>query len=268
MKKYLLLSLTAALLSACGTATKINADGSPNGELHWPDPEEVEFEHGKGTFPNLENLSKIRAGMSRDQLYDLIGRPHFTEGFHVREWNYLFYFNTPGLGTDGVSTCEYKVLFDKDLLGQNYYWRPIDPVDGFCPPSGEKKGIYTLNADALFAFDRSDLQAINAKGREELQHLADELKTFAEVRHITITGHTDRLGDDAYNAGLSLRRAETIKAYLVSEGLPAAKISAQGMGENNPVVQCSEINRQSLIACLAPNRRVEVAVDGYGILAK
>lgn len=265
MKKQFAMIGLAVLLTACA-GTKLNADGSPNGELHWPDPQDVEFEHGKGTFPNLENLSKIRAGMSRDQLYDLIGRPHFTEGFHVREWNYLFYFNTPNLGTDGVSTCEYKVLFDKDLLAQNYYWKPIDPVDGFCPPSGKKQDTYTLSADALFAFDRSDLDAVNAKGHAELQNLARELKQFVEINQITITGHTDRLGDAQYNRQLSQRRAESVREYLIGEGIPADKIKTQGMGENNPVQSCSQSKRHELIACLAPNRRVEVMVDGYANL--
>src|SRR3546814_7157598 len=46
-----------------------------------------------GTYPNVDNLRAIAPGMTKDQLYDLIGRPHFHEGvFGVREWNYLFNF--------------------------------------------------------------------------------------------------------------------------------------------------------------------------------
>lgn len=265
MKKHLAIMAAAVLLTACA-GTKLNADGSPKGDLHWPDPKKVAFEKGKGTFPNLENLGNVRPGMSRDQLYDLLGRPHFTEGFHVREWNYLFYFNTPGQGTDGVSTCVYKVLFDKDLVAQHYYWNAVDPTDGVCPPTVKKQGSYSLSADALFAFDRSDLQSVNAQGRAELDHLAQELKQFSEINAVSVSGHTDRLGDEAYNQALSQARADSVRDYLIAAGLPAEKISAQGMGESSPVKSCAQQNRRALIDCLAPNRRVEVKVDGYGVI--
>ena len=67
-----------------------------------------------------------------------------------------------------------------------------------------------------------------------------------------------------YNQGLSQRRAETVRNYLVQSGVPANLVTSQGMGETQPVVQCDNANRAELIRCLAPNRRVEVTVDGSG----
>jgi len=84
---------------------------------------------------------------------------------------------------------------------------------------------------------------------------------------ITVEGHTDRLGSPAYNQKLSLQRAESVKSYLVTPGgIDAAKISAVGKGESVPVTKPGECkgNKPSpkLIACLQPDRRVEVEVIG------
>ena len=77
-----------------------------------------------------------------------------------------------------------------------------------------------------------------------------------------MTGHTDRLGSQAYNEKLSLARADAVRDYLISKGVPKDKIEAIGMGEKQPVVQCDQKNRKELIACLQPNRRVDVEVKG------
>src|SRR3546814_1604081 len=75
-----------------------------------------------GTYPNVDNLRAIAPGMTKDQLYDLIGRPHFHEGvFGVREWNYLFHFRD----ADGnASACQYQVRFDADALVASTHWKP------------------------------------------------------------------------------------------------------------------------------------------------
>ncbi len=263
MKKNLTILAIVSLLMACASTTPINNDGSPTGELNWPDPKDVQWDHETGTFPNLENLGKIRPNMSRDQLYDLIGRPHFTEGFHVREWTYLFHFNTPNVGTNGVSTCEYKVLFDTDLRAQNYYWKPIDPAEGTCPPAlapkGKVKKVFTLSADTLFAFDKSDLSHMT-KGRAELDDMISKIRDMGQVNALELRGYTDYLGSGAYNQNLSQHRVETVRRYLRDNGL-SVPISAYGYGESYPVASCDRnLNRNELIRCLAPNRRVEVEV--------
>jgi len=58
---------------------------------------------------------------------------------------------------------------------------------------------------------------------------------------------------------LSRRRAEAVKSYLVKQGVAAGRLSAVAKGERDPVVRCSDKDRAALIACLEPNRRVEVA---------
>ncbi|MBS1174400.1 MAG: ompA 1 [Burkholderiaceae bacterium] len=122
-----------------------------------------------------------------------------------------------------------------------------------------------MGADALFAFDRGGLSDLNPKGKYDLDNLATQLKQFDQLNSVKITGHTDYLGSDAYNLRLSEQRAQTVRQYLFSKGLPVSKMMAVGMGESQPVKQCANTgNRSALIACLQPNRRVEVEVDGSG----
>ena len=83
---------------------------------------------------------------------------------------------------------------------------------------------------------------------------------------VLVTGHTDRIGTQQYNQKLSERRADAVRDYLVSKGVPSDKIETLGMGKTQPVpgVVCNQKALKELIACLAPNRRVEVEVKGEG----
>ena len=259
-------------LSACSSLSKVKADGSTDQPI-WPKWDRVTFNKTRGTFPDLGSLKQVRAGLTKDELYYLLGRPHYGEMWRPREWNYLFHFHTPGQGTNGVTTCQFKVLFDKNMLSNETYWRAVDPENAICPPQQpapaepmqQQHHRYTLSADVLFAFDRSSEQDLQLRGREELNELAAQLRSFEQLNSITVIGHTDYLGSDAYNQNLSQQRAETVRRYLAAQGLPADKIRAVGMGETQPVKQCDNNgSRNQLIACLQPNRRVEIQVDGYG----
>lgn len=123
-----------------------------------------------------------------------------------------------------------------------------------------KPEILTLKGDTLFRFDGSSTEQMLPGGRAELNRLADELKSRGSDARMRVVGHTDRLGSDSYNLALSQRRAETVRNYLIGQGIPADNITATGMGESQPVVQCAETARSALVACLQPNRRVEVEV--------
>ena len=110
----------------------------------------------------------------------------------------------------------------------------------------------TFSAAALFEFDKSVLKA---QGKAELDALLLKLKSLNWTT-MTVVGHTDSMGPAAYNQGLSERRADSVKSYLVSQGLPAAAIQASGLGESAPLVDnATAVGR-------ARNRRVEVVVQG------
>ena len=121
----------------------------------------------------------------------------------------------------------------------------------------------SFSADSLFAFDASE---VGPDGKRALDQLARELNS-TQFEVITVEGHTDRLGAPAYNQQLSTRRAEAVKAYLVSAGgINANKISAVGKGESAPVTRPGDCQGgqalAKLIACLQADRRVDVDVTG------
>ena len=122
------------------------------------------------------------------------------------------------------------------------------------PPLAPRFEKYTLSATELFGFDSAELRMPQAK----LDEIASALGRHAEVNDIVITGYTDRIGASAYNQKLSERRAVAVKTYLASKGVDVARLKAQGKGEADPVVTCTDKQLPALIKCLEPNRRVEV----------
>ncbi len=129
------------------------------------------------------------------------------------------------------------------------------------PPPPPAPTKVTLSADSLFEFGKA---TVTPSGKQALDKLAADLRgTSFEV--VTVTGHTDRIGSHANNMKLSTRRAEAIQNYLVtSAGIPAEKIAAKGTNGSDPVTKPGECKgkkvTQKLIACLQPDRRVEVEV--------
>ena len=108
----------------------------------------------------------------------------------------------------------------------------------------------TFESGLLFDFD-SD--RIRPDAAANFQELARSLNKFGNS-NLLIVGHTDSQGDDAYNMGLSQRRANAASAYLQSQGVPASRISTSGRGESEPVAtNDTEAGKQL-------NRRVEVAI--------
>lgn len=121
----------------------------------------------------------------------------------------------------------------------------------------------TLSADSLFGFDKS---AVSPQGRQQLDAFAAQLKAL-HYEFVTVTGHTDRLGEQVYNQRLSQRRAQAVGDYLqTSAGIPADKLLVRGQNGANPVTQASDCigtrATKALIACLAPDRRVDLEVTG------
>ncbi|EDW2052366.1 porin OmpA [Salmonella enterica subsp. enterica] len=122
---------------------------------------------------------------------------------------------------------------------------------------------FTLKSDVLFNFNKSTLKP---EGQQALDQLYSQLSNLdPKDGSVVVLGFTDRIGSDAYNQGLSEKRAQSVVDYLISKGIPSDKISARGMGESNPVTgnTCDNVKpRAALIDCLAPDRRVEIEVKG------
>lgn len=110
----------------------------------------------------------------------------------------------------------------------------------------------TLDTDAYFDFDKSELKP---DGRRKLDELANRLSGM-QLEVVVATGHTDAIGTRKYNEGLSMRRAQAVRAFLAEKGLAVDKIFTSGKGEMQPVA--SNKTREGR----AKNRRVEVEMVG------
>jgi len=116
-------------------------------------------------------------------------------------------------------------------------------------PTSEK---VTFAADAFFDFDKSVLKP---EGRAKLDDLVSKMGGL-NLEVIIAVGHTDAVGSDAYNQGLSIRRSEAVKAYLVSKGVERNRVYTEGKGEKQPVADNKTTEGR------AKNRRVEIEVVG------
>jgi OmpA-OmpF porin, OOP family len=258
------LVLTAGLLAACRSHAPA-AEGPPEATaVHFPEASKASLK--EGIYPDVADLRRFAPGMSKRQLYTLLGTPHFNEGmWGVREWNYLFNFRT-AQGAE-YFTCQFQVRFDSKGIAQAGYWKPescaavLEPPRPPAPPPPPAPAPLPeqplrLSADALFGFDSA---VLSAEGQHAVQGILAQVREAAQVQSIRVTGYTDRIGSASYNQRLSQRRAEAVRTALVQGGVPASAISAEGRGAAEPIVQCEQRSRRELIACLAPNRRVQIA---------
>jgi OmpA-OmpF porin, OOP family len=123
----------------------------------------------------------------------------------------------------------------------------------------------TLDADTLFDFDKATLRPA---GRDTLDTFMGQLKDITPETIMAI-GHADRIGTDRYNQHLSEQRVATVKAYMVSKGVDANRIYTEGKGETQPVTKagdCAGPKSAKVIACLQPDRRVDIEVIGTRIV--
>ena len=127
---------------------------------------------------------------------------------------------------------------------------PAPPPPPPAPPVAASKVTYA--ADAFFDFDKSVLKP---EGKAKLDDLISKVKGI-NLEVMIAVGHTDSIGSDAYNQKLSVRRAEAVKAYLVSKGIEKNRVYTEGKGEKQPVADNKTKEGR------AKNRRVEIEVVG------
>ena len=262
MKKILLVVLAVAgmlFLQGCTTksSTKVPRNGiMTKDEVTFPKPEKSIYKKALGV--NLENIRKIEVGMSKDEIRKLIGVPHFSAGLaYVVEWDYLF--NLKEKAGDKDMICQYKVVYDFDTYkAASLFWNTKECED-FVNKIKKTQSI-ELSSDFLFKFASANL---NKNGKNEISNLVNKFGK-ENIKTIFVVGHTDLIGSDESNLILSQKRANSVKNEFIKNGILGSKITTSGAGESEPVKECdSNLAKNKLIECLAPNRRVNVDITTY-----
>jgi OmpA-OmpF porin, OOP family len=144
----------------------------------------------------------------------------------------------------------------------------VEPIAVAVPaPQAAPKPVLVrmaLDADTLFDFDKSELRPA---GRLALDNFVSKIKGI-DPETIMAVGFTDRLGPEAYNQRLSEQRVLAVKTYLISQGIEANRVHTEGKGKAEPITksgECAGVESPAVIACLQPDRRVEVEVKGMQI---
>ncbi|NYT35306.1 OmpA family protein [Allopusillimonas soli] len=149
----------------------------------------------------------------------------------------------------------------RELCWRDNFWTPATGIPGCdgvpvaqaqAPVVAPTATKVVLNADTFFDFDKS---TIKPEGRQILDQVASQVRSI-NLETLIATGHTDSIGTEKYNQGLSERRANSVKQYLIGQGVPADRIYAEGKGELQPVA--TNKTREGR----AQNRRVEIEIVG------
>jgi len=150
---------------------------------------------------------------------------------------------------------------DGTLCWRDASWTPATAAkgcDGFlapkaaAPASSVTQSKITLQADTLYDFDKATLKA---EGQATLDKIARDLSKI-KLEVIIAVGNTDSVGTDAYNMALGQRRAQSVKAYLVSKGVDGSRIYTESKGKSNPVASNATAEGR------AKNRRTDIEVVG------
>lgn len=180
---------------------------------------------------NAETGKSYIPPQNRDVVRDSNGSPvHSTNGECVRTY-----------WESGCDPCGKKVEYVKPALTQ------------------EERTVY-------FDFNKSTL---TNEGKVKLNSLATELKSRGKIKSVRIAGFADRIGSAAANEKLSKKRADSVRKYLVSQGIVNAQVvETRWFGDSVSATNCPKsLSREKLISCLRKDRRVEVEVD-YAPMAK
>ena len=207
---------------------------------------------GLGAIANaaIAQTNPTKEGYLVDQRGE-VARSGFGLCWHTSAW-------TPAMA---IAEC------DPDLMAKPVAARAAPTQMAAAEPSAPPKPAarkVTLDADTLFDFDKAVLRPAGKAALDDFIAKVRDIKP--EV--ITVVGHADRFGSNAYNQSLSERRAAAVKTYLVGKGIDANRFTVEGKGETQPVTkagECRGAKSAKVIACLQPDRRVDVEVVGTTI---
>ena len=219
-----------------------------------PSKRDTNYKLGVGVQYAFNDALAMRAEMERYRINDAIGNKGHVDVFSVG-LVYSFGGKTPSPSPRmAVAGPAFVAAAPEPIVVM-----PPAPAAAPVPPMPMK---VTFSADSLFDFNKA---VIKPEGKQALDKFSNDLKG-TQYGAVQVIGHTDRIGSHAYNLKLSSRRAEAVSAYLVqSGGVPSGKIAAKGVDGADPVTKPGDCKgskaTKALIACLQPDRRVEVEVS-------
>lgn len=163
-----------------------------------------------------------------------------------------------------VSTREQLHTVSRVAQACNEVTAAATPAPAPAPAVPVPAQTYSLPADTLFAFDRSDRDAMTDNGTRAIDSLLARLaQDFSRIHRVHLIGHADPLGSPERNERLAIERAQTVREYIATTGQLQVPISAEGRGSREPVVRsCGSVASVGAIACNQPNRRVAIEVTG------
>jgi OOP family OmpA-OmpF porin len=207
--------------------------------------------------------ASLAQAQATNSVYAIDGRGAVaTSGFGLC-WRTSFW--TPAAAATDPNGCK----CDKDLIAKDICEpKAAAPARAAAPaaaPAAPKAAAFgekiTIAADALFDFNKATLRP---EGKAKLDDVANKSKSLV-LEVVIAVGHADRIGGAAYNQKLSEKRAAAVKDYLVSKGIPANRVYTEGKGSKQPVTkpgQCKGAKSAKVIACLQPDRRVDIEIIG------
>jgi OOP family OmpA-OmpF porin len=234
--------------------------GTGNVVVTDPSPQKTQtnYKAGFGFAYQFSPSMALRGELERYRINDAVGNKG---DINVASLSLVFPFGrTPEPAPKVVERVVYQQAPTPEAI---IIVAPPAPIAAPVPAPKPDRLRVSFNADVLFGFDNAN---IRPGGKEALNKFTQELKGV-EFDHVTVEGHTDRIGQAAYNEKLSLQRADAVKHYLVNTlGLSATKIITVGKGSSAPATaegECKGIKTSAaVIACLQPDRRVDIEVTG------
>ncbi len=232
----------------------------------FPDPATAWLREGRFVAPF--NIRRVAPGMTKPQLYALLGEPHFYAPLpFVRTWNYIFDFHT-GQG-DAFIQCQYQIRFDGAGRMKAASWKDgacarfvADPPPPSIPPPPMPPPPMAQTPPPPAPMQRQDFVVYFPFDSAELTPAATSvIRAAADHNHgatganALVVGFTDTSGSAGYNLALSKRRAKAVADALVADGVAADALNVSWKGKTDLAVATADGVREPL------NRRATVVVE-------
>ncbi len=272
----LLATLVAAMALAGCSTPRLAPDAQG---VSFP-PREASY-RSDGIVVAADTVRLLQPGVSKDQVRQLIGNPHFSEGlFEVREWNYIL--KLPSV-EGGLIECQLQLRFDERSQLRSRHWQAeaCAAAEGGTLVAGGKASAVVASSgaadagsaqdaagdrwtegDLVFPFGRSSLDDLRAADRARLKGLVTRtVRQLDSVERIVVIGHADRVGPDSRKQSRALARAHAVAEAFTAKGIAPGIIEVVGRSDTEPMSACpSQPPLAELLACLTPDRRVSVIV--------